>query len=61
MEAPIVNNVEMQPTRPRAAVFACAVLAVTSTGLSVSISAASGWNRGDTGLNAWLWAALGNV
>lgn len=59
MEAPIVNNVEMQPTRPRAAVFACAVLAVASTGLSVSISAASGWNRGDTGLNAWLWAALG--
>ena len=59
MEAPIVDDEKMPPTRLRAAVLACAVLAVTSTGLSVSISAASGWSRGDTGLNGWLWAALG--
>ena len=54
-----MDDEKMPPTRLRAAVLACAVLAVTSTGLSVSISAASGWSRGDTGLNGWLWAALG--
>lgn len=41
-----MDDEKMPPTRLRAAVLACAVLAVTSTGLSVSISAASGWSRG---------------
>jgi hypothetical protein len=39
--------------------MACALIAVASTLLSLSISGIAGWSRGDTALNSALWAALG--